>query len=90
MIPDVEQGNILPCLVEFLQQFQVKAKLVVPILPQQELWGLLVVHQCKAPRQWQQQEVHLLIHLAAQVAIAIQQSELSQQLKRLAVAGQRV
>lgn len=87
IIPDVEQGNILPCLVEFLRQFQVRAKLVVPILTQQDLWGLLVVHECKGPRHWQQQEVNLLIHLASQVAIAIQQSELSQQLERLTGSG---
>ncbi|WP_250121924.1 GAF domain-containing protein [Chroococcidiopsis sp. CCMEE 29] len=69
-----------PCLVEFVQQFKVKAKLVVSILHKQQLWGILVAHRCSGPRHWQQLEIELLTHLATQAAIAIQQSELYQQL----------
>lgn len=43
------------------------------------LWGLLIAHQCNAPRQWQPLEMTLLQQLATQVGIAIQQSELYQQ-----------
>jgi hypothetical protein len=38
-ITDVEKADIQPCHLEFLQQFQVKANLVVPILQKEELWG---------------------------------------------------
>jgi GAF domain-containing protein len=82
--PDVEHAGISPCLINFMYQFGVKAKLVVPILQQQDLWGLLVVHQCSEPRQWQQLEIELLTYLATQVAISIQQLDLYQQLERLA------
>ncbi|HEY9726459.1 MAG TPA: GAF domain-containing protein, partial [Chroococcales cyanobacterium] len=78
-ICDLEQAQVHACLLEFLQQFQVKAKLVVPILQGEELWGLLIAHQCSSPRQWQPFEIDLLKQLAAQVAIAIQQSQLYQQ-----------
>ncbi len=44
------------------------------------LWGLLCAHQCSAPRQWQAWEIEFLTQLANQVAIAIQQAELYQQL----------
>jgi diguanylate cyclase (GGDEF)-like protein/PAS domain S-box-containing protein len=44
------------------------------------LWGLLSAHQCSAPRQWQTWEIEFLKQLATQVAIAIQQAELYQQL----------
>ena len=47
------------------------------------MWGLLAVHQCDRPREWQPFEVELLQQLATQVAIAIQQSELYQQVKVL-------
>jgi signal transduction histidine kinase len=47
------------------------------------LWGLLVAHQCCQPRQWQTFEIELLQQLASQVAIAIQQSELYEQVYRL-------
>lgn len=45
------------------------------------LWGLLIAHHCNEPRQWQQLEVDLLKSLATQVAIAIQQSSLFEQLE---------
>jgi len=47
------------------------------------LWGLLIAHHCSAPRQWQSFEIDLLDQLAAQVAIAIQQSQLYEQAKSL-------
>ncbi|MBD2740911.1 GAF domain-containing protein [Coleofasciculus sp. FACHB-1120] len=48
-----------------------------------ELWGLLIAHHCSQPRQWQAWEIDFLSALATQVAIAIQQSELYQQVQRL-------
>lgn len=85
---DIEQVAVPSCLVEFLQQFYVKAKLVVPILQGEELWGLLIAHQCSAPRQWQPFEIELLKQLAVQVAIAIQQSELYKQTQHQALREQ--
>lgn len=60
------------------------ANLVVPILQGEKLWGLLIAHQCSGPRHWQQLEISLLNQLAIQTAIAIQQSQLYQQLQQLA------
>ena len=45
------------------------------------LWGLLIAHHCSGPRQWQSLEIDLLKSLAMQVAIAIQQSSLVEQLE---------
>ena len=78
---DIYAGELTECYVEFLANFQVQADLVVPILQTEELWGLLVVNQCAAPRQWQQWEIDLLRQLAIQLAIALQQAELYQQLQ---------
>jgi PAS domain S-box-containing protein len=89
---NIYQSQLSPCHVEFLEQFQVKANIAVPILltpaefaannnNSDRLWGLLIVHQCSSPRNWQQSELNLLQMLATQVAIAIQQSELYQQTK---------
>lgn len=44
-------------------------------------WGLLVAHHCEKPRQWQQWEVDWLSALATQAGIAIEQSQLYEQLK---------
>lgn len=46
-----------------------------------ELWGLLIAHHCSGSRQWQPLEIDLLKQLATQVAIAIQQAELYEQLQ---------
>lgn len=94
-ITNIDQEDVESCLADFVRQFGVKAKLVVPILQQIRenndifeqkqpyLWGLLIAHQCSSPRQWQIWEVELMKQLATQVAIAIQQSELHQQLQQL-------
>lgn len=80
---DVYTAGLDPCHLDLLVQLQVRANLVVPILQGQQLWGLLIAHHCSAPRQWQQLETDLLQQLANQVAIAIQQSELYQQVQQL-------
>nr|WP_242032767.1 PAS domain S-box protein [Oscillatoria sp. FACHB-1406] len=78
-IEDVDAGLIRPCHRDLLVSLQVKANLVVPILQQDELWGLLIAHHCISPRQWQTQEVELLRQLSEQLAIALQQSQLYHQ-----------
>lgn len=107
-ITNVGQADVESCLADFVRQFGVQAKLVVPIIQadrdsqqnenhaagspaslptpapsQTYLWGLLIAHQCRAPRQWDEGEVELMKQLATQVAIAIQQSELYHQLQQL-------
>ncbi|MBE9128103.1 MULTISPECIES: GAF domain-containing protein [unclassified Coleofasciculus] len=79
-LEDIQTAGLPQCYLDFLAQLQVRANLVVPILQGQKLWGLLIAHHCRSPKQWQQVEVDLLASLATQVAIAIQQSELYQQL----------
>jgi GAF domain-containing protein len=67
-IANVAQEDVEPCLVDFVKQFGVQAKLVVPIIqdnrqanitanptessPTSYLWGLLIAHQCSHPRIW--------------------------------------
>lgn len=65
-----------------LSQWQVQAFLEVPILQGEQLWGLLMVHQCSGPREWQPLEIDLIGQLADQLAIAIQQAELYEQLQQ--------
>jgi signal transduction histidine kinase/DNA-binding response OmpR family regulator/PAS domain-containing protein len=80
IVENVETVGLTPCYMEFLIQLQVKASLTVPILQGEKLWGLLLAHHCSEPRQWQPLETELLQQLATQVAIAVQQSELYEQL----------
>ena len=78
-INDLSHANLTPCHQEFLQNIQVQATLLVPIWMGEKLWGLLIAHQCHAPRDWLKTEIELLQQLADQAAIAIQQAELYEQ-----------
>lgn len=86
---NIYEAGLSDSHIQLLEQFQVKANLVVPILLENketqavELWGLFIVHQCSAPRQWQTFEVELLKQLTVQLAIAIQQAQLYDNLETL-------
>ncbi|NEP17857.1 MAG: PAS domain S-box protein, partial [Leptolyngbya sp. SIO4C1] len=69
------------CPLSLLIHFQAKAALITPILQGEELWGLLIVHQCSHARDWLPFEIQFLSQLATQLAIAIQQSELYDRLQ---------
>jgi PAS domain S-box-containing protein len=75
-ISNIETAEMQSCHVEFLKQFGVKANLVVPILQRDQLWGLLIAHQCTHPREWTAFEIELLQQLANQVSIALAQAQL--------------
>lgn len=93
---NISIADLIPYHIEFLTRFQVKSNLVVPIsknsqeqlsntdfcdYSREELWGLLIAHHCSKSRRWQASEVEFIEHLARQLAIALQQSELYQQLE---------
>lgn len=81
-IADIYTAGIDPCHLQLLAQFQVRANLIVPILHREQLWGLLIAHNCAAPRSWQPLEISLLQQLATQVGVALQQATLFEQLQR--------
>lgn len=70
------------CHTNVLTQFQVKANLVMPLICGEVLWGLLCIHQCTRPRHWQQSDIDLGHQLTNQLAIAIQQVRLVEQLQQ--------
>lgn len=85
-IANIYEAGLSECHIKLLEQFEVKANLVVPILlqvseenPGSGLWGLLIAHQCSHPRQWEEHQLDLLDQLSVPIAIAIQQSSILQQ-----------
>ncbi len=76
---DIYKSNLTPCHIQLLEQFQVRANLVVPILQGEDIWGLLIAHHCLEPRKWHPSDIDFLEKLATQVAIAINQSTLFHQ-----------
>lgn len=77
---DIYNAGLTKCHIELLERCQVRANLVVPILQKDQLWGLLIAHQCSGTRQWQESEVELLRQLSVQLSVAIQQAALFKQL----------
>ncbi len=75
--------ELSPLRTKYFAQYQVKASLAVPILLGEQLFGVLVAQQCSNPREWQPFEIDLLEKLASQVAIAIQQAKLYEEVQRL-------
>ena len=110
-IADIHSADagLAECLVEFMDEWTVKAKLVVPILQNlksttnnstthnlktnnlnigetkihNQLWGLLIAHQCKTTREWKDFELELMQQLADQIGIALSQGELLENLEEL-------
>lgn len=80
-IDDIFNANLTPCHINLLRQCQVKANLVVPVLQGEKLWGLLIAHHCRSSRHWEDSEVQLLKQLSIQLAIAIQQAALFEQVE---------
>ncbi len=78
-IDDIYQANLADCHIGLLERFAVKANLVAPILKKNQLFGLLIAHQCSKPRNWQQYEIDLFTQIATQVGFALNYTNLLEQ-----------
>ncbi|MGC9502829.1 MAG: hybrid sensor histidine kinase/response regulator [Baaleninema sp.] len=71
-----------------LKQGRVRSQLLVPIRikthgrDNEELWGLIVAHQCDQPRTWQRREREFLEHIADRFGLAITQAQLYAELEQ--------
>lgn len=77
-IEDILVRPVDPCHIEYLNAMGVKSTLVVPIIHQQDLWGLLISHHSQ-PKQFKERDLKIVQMVADQVSIAIGQSILLQQ-----------
>jgi signal transduction histidine kinase len=77
-VHDIYEAGHDPCHIKLLEQFQARAYAIVPIILDNQLWGLLAAYQNTGPRQWQDWEVSLLHQISIQTAIALRQSLLYQ------------
>lgn len=65
----------------FLSDWQVKTELSLPIVLHDEVWGILMAHHCRQADVWNSGEADVLVQITQQLAIAIQQAELHQELQ---------
>ncbi|WP_293127934.1 PAS domain S-box protein [Microcoleus sp. bin38.metabat.b11b12b14.051] len=81
-VSDIYKARLSPCHLRILKRFQIRANLVVPLLQGQHLWGLLCVHSCGQPRDWQEDEIEFAKQVGEHLAVAIYQAELHLQTQR--------
>ncbi len=84
-VENVDQDDLTAAEQRILRQLKVKAQLVMPIFLDQELWGLLAIHQCTVPRTWHSRDIDLLKKVIIQMTVALQQAELRGQVEHLNV-----
>jgi signal transduction histidine kinase len=84
-VSDILAAGLKDCHIEVLSRFHIRANLIVPLLLGQRLWGLLCIHQCAAPRSWQEIEIQFVSQIATQLGVALYQAELVQQMQEKTV-----
>ena len=76
VIHDIHAAKLSQQDITQLQSYRVAASLAAPIiLKNNQLYGLLIVHQCSGPRQWQQAEIDLVSQIAVQVGLALERTD---------------
>jgi GAF domain-containing protein len=89
VVADIHNAGLSDCHIEVLSQFQVKANLAVPLLQGHNLWGLLCIHQCAAPRQWQPTEIEFVQQIANHLGVALHHAELMAELRAEVIERQQ-
>jgi GAF domain-containing protein len=84
-ISDIHQHEFKDCYIQILTRFQVRANIAAPLLKKGELWGLLCIHQCSAPRNWLATEIEFVSQIADQLGVAIEQNFYIQQVQNQAI-----
>jgi PAS domain S-box-containing protein len=81
VVHDIYATEITACHRQFLENLQIRAKILVPLFQDNILWGVLSVVDSHAPRYWQAEEITLVQQLSTQLEVAIQQSTTYQQMQ---------
>ncbi|MFB2772345.1 methyl-accepting chemotaxis protein [Pelatocladus sp. BLCC-F211] len=81
---DISQAEFHPEHLKLLEQLQVKASLIIPILSGNEIFGLLIAHSCSSLRNWQQSEINFLKRLSNELGLSIYRVDLLERTIHLA------
>jgi methyl-accepting chemotaxis protein PixJ len=80
-IDDLQTAAFSVEMISRLQKMQIKSIVTIPITVNQKFFGLLSATMCRSARKWQQPEIELMVQLAAQVGVALNQGQLVQKLE---------
>ncbi len=89
-LDNIYASGMTSCYLEQLEKLEVKANLVTPIINEGKLFGLLVAHQCSAPRQWQQYEIRWVTQIATQVGFALDNAKLLHELEQSSLTTNKI
>jgi GAF domain-containing protein len=78
---DIYQAGMSDCHVQMLERFQVRANIAAPLMKGKDLWGLLCIHQCSNPREWEASEIEFVQLIAENLGVALQQADYLEQVK---------
>ncbi|MCC0176652.1 HAMP domain-containing protein [Waterburya agarophytonicola K14] len=81
VVKDIQQANIAPSYRKQIQSLGIKASLIAPVIMEDELDGLLMVHQA-SKRNWLEEEVEFVSQIANQIAFGITRLKLTEQQKQ--------
>lgn len=89
-IEDIEQADLTDEHHQLLQDLEVQANMVAPLMVGDDLVGLLGAHQCSSPRQWQPEEITMMQQLGTQIGYALGQARLLQTQKQAVAREQQL
>ncbi|MBE9066508.1 GAF domain-containing protein [Leptolyngbya cf. ectocarpi LEGE 11479] len=75
IVNDIYEREMTVCHQDMLSGFDIRSKMIVPIIVEGEIWGLILTSERHGPRQWRPEDVELVRQLGVQVAISVQQAQ---------------
>lgn len=81
-VQDIYKAGFDSCYINLLEQFQARAYIIVPIFCGCQLWGLLATYQNSGSRQWEAEEINIVVQIGVQLGVTLQQAELLEETQR--------
>jgi GAF domain-containing protein len=82
VVRDVYKNQDAHQYISLSQLMEARSYMIVPIFQSDQLWGLLAAYHNTVARDWQEDEVDLLVQIGNQLGVGLQQAELLEQTQR--------
>jgi methyl-accepting chemotaxis protein PixJ len=79
---NIYEAEFQDCHIKEFESHGVKGYMAVGLVTNQKLYGLLIVHQCSGPRQWNDTEIGTLKQISQQVGYVLEEAFLRQDQER--------
>ncbi|HHP7231269.1 MAG TPA: GAF domain-containing protein [Xenococcaceae cyanobacterium] len=66
-----QEPGLTDCHIRMLDQYKVRANLVVPIRQKDKLMGLLIAHHCSGARVWEKNDIDFMNQLATEIEYGV-------------------